>query len=364
MAISSQDEFEKKLDHADNKSYPNIPNELKEQIHQMLEKATAQADPETIAIVQDAEKDLFEQIDKTHQTEESYVSNPETWRDVGRNSMARIKRTVDDLGHFVGASAQNAKENINLRKDKIFEKATNVVASLQEMKSNLVMSQEDIEKQNKEKQEKLQEMQEQIFKLRKMLSVSKDPTNQKMLAEAIEHAVQMTKNYAEVYQESRMKKPHLIPSVAHEAVESATDALQKVNKFLRTQVSLAKTAVRTKSESLFSRIAKATRDTMKKAKDYMTSIHQSLQKAVAKGKTTIEDFKHLNIGVGVVTFDDRKDDAITNVYTKMLAEQFVKKQAKDGISFRDTKNAAQEFTKNLSKQIDTVMQKESKRQIT
>ena len=328
MAISSQDEFEKKLDHADSKSYPNIPN-----------KATAQADPETIAIVQDAEKDLFEQIDKTHQTEESYVSNPETWRDVGRNSMARIKRTVDDLGHFVGASAQNAKENINLRKDKIFEKATNVVASLQEMKSNLVMSQEDIEKQNKEKQEKLQEMQEQIFKLRKMLSVSKDPTNQKMLAEAIEHAVQMTKNYAEVYQESR-------------------DALQKVNKFLRTQVSLAKTAVRTKSESLFSRIAKATRDTMKKAKDYMTSIHQSLQKAVAKGKTTIEDFKHLNIGVGVVTFDDRKDDAITNVYTKMLAEQFVKKQAKDGISFQDTKNAAQEFTKNLSKQIDTVMQKE------
>ena len=147
-----------------------------------------------------------------------------------------------------------------------------------------------------------------------------------------------------------MKKPHLIPSVAHEAVESATDALQKVNKFLRTQVSLAKTAVRTKSESLFSRIAKATRDTMKKAKDYMTSIHQSLQKAVAKGKTTIEDFKHLNIGVGVVTFDDRKDDAI--------AEQFVKKQAKDGISFQDTKNAAQEFTKNLSKQIDTVMQKE------
>lgn len=97
---------------------------------------------------------------------------------------------------------------------------------------------------------------------------------------------------------------------------------------------------------------------MKKAKDYMTSIHQSLQKAVAKGKTTIEDFKHLNIGVGVVTFDDRKDDAITNVYTKMLAEQFVKKQAKDGISFQDTKNAAQEFTKNLSKQIDTVMQKE------
>ena len=36
----------------------------------------------------------------------------------------------------------------------------------------------------------------------------------------------------------------------------------------------------------------------------------------------------------------------------------IKKQAKDGISFQDTKNAAQEFTKNLSKQIDTVMQKE------
>ena len=36
----------------------------------------------------------------------------------------------------------------------------------------------------------------------------------------------------------------------------------------------------------------------------------------------------------------------------------IEKQAKDGISFQDTKNAAQEFTKNLSKQIDTVMQKE------
>ena len=134
-----------------------------------------------------------------------------------------------------------------------------------------------------------------------MLSVSKDPVTQKMLAETLEDAVQMAKHYAEIYQESRMKKPHLVPSVAHEAVESATDALQKVNKALRTQISLAKTAVKTKSESLFSRIAKAARDTMKKAKDYMASIHKSLQKAVAKGKTTIEDFKHLNIGVGVVT---------------------------------------------------------------
>jgi len=354
MAIASTPEqFEKKVEKTDSMSYPNLAESIKEEVQEHVEEVVQNADAETKAILQDNVNEMAQEIDKVSETEERYTPHPDTWKDLKKNEIALVHNALDDLGHYIGRSVENTKGSLSQQKEQAVQKVTKVVSAVQKVNERLRQRQEEVEKEAVDMREQLIELQNSMLQLNKLIGANDSPEVQKSMKETMEYMTSFAKEFAEIYKDSRMKKRTLVPAVAHEAIESSVDAVKKVNDSLKVQASLAKTAVRMKSQSLIERIAKRVKDTMKKAKAYMSELHQDMKKAIAKGKTTIEDFRHIHVGIH--TFDDRD---LFSSREEAMADRFVKEHAKNGDTMQATKEDMQNLVKNFTKQVEKVMQKD------
>lgn len=323
------------IDKMDSVSYPLIAQGAKNEIDAEIVQDTAQADKDTKDIINTSRDGLVREIDNTRKTEEAYVPRPATWKRFVEIEMERFHEAGQDLRNLVGDKARNAKDNIVNKADKVFAATMKLTETMDSMRDYLREQQKVIQKDPQEMQQCLAGIIETAEQMKKQLCENDSPSVRENMNKMSGNLQKMSKEFAYMYQESQRKKRGLVPALASTALESAKDALKKINTHFSGLLKVTKTAVTNKSRSLAERVAAEASKTAGKGADYATTLHKGFTNAVNNGKSMASTLKHLHVGVMVV--DDRKLDAQA---IKDFARGYMEGKAKKGLSEAEMKKAA------------------------
>lgn len=343
------------IDTADALTYQGICEQLKQDIKTRVEDSTEQASPLIRSAITDACKELYSNMDEFQQTERETVPAPNIWKTFVMEEKAAMDKAFRSLGELVGKTAQNAKETLEKKTEKVFTRTEDLLQTIQESTNFITEQQTKLRADELDLKENMEAIQSSILNLQELMNqsnVTKDTKED--LAKMQKNGLDMLNHFNKIYDSVHKSNQTSVPYQTAKLYDVTKDSLKNVKKDLGICVLMKKAAMKEKATESYAFIAHTAAKIMKKGNSYMEAMEKAATKIYAKGNDLGNKIIHLKCFFGVV--DDRdmmQKYMIHGLKEKRrnsdsLAQCIVKEMVKDGMDINSIKNAFEVMNKNVN----------------
>lgn len=348
-------DYLKEIDTADALTYQGICGQLKQDIQTQAEETTEQAPPIIRSAVEDACKELYTKMDEFQQAEQETVPAPNVWKTFVAGEKAAMDKAFSALGELVGKTAQNAKETLEKKTEKVFTRTEDLLHTIQESTNFMVEQQTKLRAEELELKKNMEAIQSSILNLQELMDQSNITKETKEeLAKMQKNGLDMLNHFNKIYDSVHKSNKKSVPYQTAKLYDVVKGSLKNVKKDLEICVLMKKAAMKEKATESYAFIAHTAGKIMKKGNGYMEAMEKAATKIYAKGKDLGNKIMHLKCFFGVM--DDRdmmQKYMIQGLKEKRrnsdsLAQCIVKEMVKDGMDVTSIKNAFELMNKNVN----------------
>lgn len=363
-----EDKSEEKYDGMTRQDYDKEPDKIKAAIQNDVDAMTAEVDEPIKQAIQDAANETMDAIDDVRDAENYFVAEPKTWGDFGHKHLNEIHEALQEIKNLSMQSVEQAKEGIESHvtdaKTAVMEKTADVVAAFKAGTQFLHHEQDRIEEENLAMRKVLDQMASNMNYLEKLAKAQQDKELMEKVEASRDYLKSMAMDFGRIYDVSAKKEnPKYIPLHAKMCIDKAKQALIATSFALSTYTSMAKSAVKDiatkvkmKTHSFLHSVMNKVKAATHEASAYMKKVSNTFNKAVVKGRDFVMDLPNYRMTLIATTFHKGKEQsnsaALTEKLLPVLAKEFVKEAAENGMTKKAIRESGKEFAAQIAKAFD------------